>query len=282
MNLQLKAQRQQTAGVTTQHHTLLDRRMSYTACQILELVAGAHWEDTLKETEECCLVVLTGQVDVVAADASYSNLGKRQSVHEQVPTDSLYMPADTSFRVQAVSRAKIALCRAPYNVARYGTAKPVRLLPAAQVGVERRGTGHNVRQVFNILPDDAPFAHSLLVVEVITASGNSSSYPPHKHDQDNLPHESFLEEIYYHEIHPPQGFVFQRVYTDDRSLDQTLSVENQDLVLVPKGYHPVTVPAGYSSYYLNVMAGPVRKWQFHNDPAHAWILDTPPVTEVSP
>ena len=85
------------------------------------------------------------------------------------------------------------------------------------------------------------------------------------------PHESHLEEIYYHRLNPPQGFAFQRVYTDDRSLDETVSVEDGDVVLVPKGYHPVGAPHGYDLYYLNVMAGPKRTWIFNNDPAHAWI-----------
>lgn len=113
---------------------------------------------------------------------------------------------------------------------------------------------------------------NLLVVEVYTDSGNWSSYPPHKHDQNNLPEESLLEETYYHEMNPSQGFVFQRVYTDDLSLDETMTVENGDVVVVPKGYHPVGVPDGYDSYYLNIMAGPIRKWKFYNDPKHEWIL----------
>jgi 5-deoxy-glucuronate isomerase len=79
----------------------------------------------------------------------------------------------------------------------------------------------------------------LLVVEVITPAGNTSSYPPHKHDQDDLPRESLLEETYYHRLSPPQGFGFQRVYTDDRSLDEAMAIEDGDVVLVPRGYHPV-------------------------------------------
>jgi 5-deoxy-glucuronate isomerase len=115
-------------------------------------------------------------------------------------------------------------------------------------------------------------AEALLVVEVITPPGHSSSYPPHKHDTDDVPAESFLEETYYHRLDPPQGFAFQRVYTDDRSLDEAMTVEDRDVVMVPRGYHPVIVPHGYTSYYLNVMAGPQRVWHFHNDPAHAWML----------
>ncbi len=106
----------------------------------------------------------------------------------------------------------------------------------------------------------------------LTPGGHSSSYPPHKHDTDNLPLESSLEETYYHRLNPSQGFAFQRVYTDDRSLDESLAVEDHDVVMVPRGYHPVVVPYGYDSYYLNVMAGPKREWHFKNDPAHEWML----------
>jgi 5-deoxy-glucuronate isomerase len=134
-----------------------------------------------------------------------------------------------------------------------------------------RGTGANTRYVCDILPQTEPADH-LLVVEVRTPAGHASSYPPHKHDTDNLPAESSLEETYYHRLNPPQGFAFQRVYTDDRSLDESLAVEDHDVVMVPRGYHPVVVPYGYDSYYLNVMAGPKREWSFRTDPAHEWML----------
>ena len=114
--------------------------------------------------------------------------------------------------------------------------------------------------------------YTSLVVEVTTPSGHSSSYPPHKHDRDNAPVESSLEETYYHRLNPPQGFAFQRVYTEDRSIDESMAVEDNDVVIVPRGYHPVVVPYGYDSYYLNVMAGPRRHWYFKNDPIHEWML----------
>jgi len=152
-----------------------------------------------------------------------------------------------------------------------GGALPPRLIEPSTIARSVRGQGANTRYVRDILPQDAP-AENLLVVEVRTPSGHSSSYPPHKHDSDNVPAESSLEETYYHRLDPPQGFAFQRVYTDDRSLDESLAVEDHDVVMVPRGYHPVVVPYGYESYYLNVMAGPKRVWHFRNDPAHEWML----------
>jgi 5-deoxy-glucuronate isomerase len=87
------------------------------------------------------------------------------------------------------------------------------------------------------------------------------------------PEETQLEETYYHRLNPPQGFAFQRVYTDDRSINETMTVEDGDVVMVPRGYHPAAAPHGYDLYYLNVMAGPRRQWCFRNDPAHDWIVN---------
>ena len=137
-----------------------------------------------------------------------------------------------------------------------------------------RGQGSNTRHVCDILPESQP-AEGLLVVEVITPAGHSSSSPPHKHDSADAgqPHaETVLEETYYHQLHPAQGFAFQRVYTDDRSLDESMAVEHRDTVMVPRGYHPCVAPHGYDLYYLNTMAGPERRWAFRNDPAHEWML----------
>ena len=116
----------------------------------------------------------------------------------------------------------------------------------------------------------------MLVVEVITPGGHWSSYPPHKHDRDALPDESYLEETYYHRLKPAQGFAFQRIYTEDGSLDEALTVKDGDVVLVPRGYHPVGAPHGYDLYYLNVMAGPKRIWRFYNDPQHEWLMKQGP------
>ena len=74
------------------------------------------------------------------------------------------------------------------------------------------------------------------------------------------------------QANPPQGFAIQRVYTDDRSIDETIAVEDGDVVMVPRGYHPTGAPHGYDLYYLNVMAGPDRHWIFRNDPTHDWIV----------
>ncbi|OEZ94018.1 5-deoxy-glucuronate isomerase [Janthinobacterium sp. HH107] len=215
---------------------------------------------------ELCLVVLTGTVTVQAGDHVWEGIGKRASVFEDVSPYAVYVPLETTVRITAVSAAEVALCSAPAT-----THRPARLIEPSSMTRSVRGQGANTRYVCDILPQTEA-ADGLLVVEVVTPSGHSSSYPPHKHDSDNIPTESSLEETYYHRLHPEQGFAYQRVYTDDRSIDEAMAVENHDVVMVPRGYHPVTVPYGYDGYYLNVMAGPKRVWHFKNDPAHDWLM----------
>lgn len=256
------------AGVTLIHDVQgKNAPIEYVGFKVLEIKPGATYKETLIN-QECCVVALTGKINVSDELEAFSNIGTRESVFEKKPTDSVYISNDTPFEITAVSKARVALCYSPSYLS-----KPTKLIKAENNNIEKRGLFQNQRLVHNILPDSDPTANSLLVVEVFTESANWSSYPPHKHDQDNLPDESLLEETYYHEINPQQGFVFQRVYTDDRSLDETMAVEHGDVVVVPKGYHPVGVPDGYTSYYLNVMAGPKRVWKFYNDPDHEWILN---------
>ncbi len=179
---------------------------------------------------------------------------------------SVYVPPGMVWSVEATEDLVLAVCSAP------GKGKfPPRVIAPDLLVQETRGKGSNVRHVTNILPE-WEMAENLLVVEVLTPAGNTSSYPPHKHDEDNLPHESALEETYYHRINPPQGFAFQRVYTDDRELDEAMAVEDGDVTLVPRGYHPCAAIHGYELYYLNVMAGPRRTWKFHNAKEHEWLL----------
>ncbi|WCK56423.1 5-deoxy-glucuronate isomerase [Aneurinibacillus sp. Ricciae_BoGa-3] len=254
-------------GVTVVQEVLAENSpLEYVGFKIVDIALESVYSESLGK-KECCIVALTGKINVSDGKETFKNLGTRQSVFEKIPTDSVYVSNDRKYEIEGVTQARVALCYSPSD-----RQLPTKLIKASEIGIEHRGILNNKRLVHNILPDSDPSANSLLVVEVFTESGNWSSYPPHKHDRDNLPDESFLEESYYHEMNPQQGFVFQRVYTDDRSIDQTMTVENGDVVMVPAGYHPVGVPDGYTSYYLNVMAGPKRIWKFYNDPDHEWIV----------
>ena len=243
----------------------------YVGFEVFTLKSG---ESLQQETvgREICLVLVSGKANVKTSRESWKNLGERDSVFPKEqgaqgkPPSAVYIPDHDQYEVEALTELELAVCSAPGK-----GSYPARLITPDDMTYETRGHGTNTRHVCNILPETAE-ADNLLVVEVITPNGNWSSYPPHKHETDNLPNESALEEVYYHRLNPPQGFAFQRVYTDDRSLDETMAVHDHDVVMVPRGYHPVGAPHGYDLYYLNVMAGPKRIWKFHNDPNHEWIV----------
>jgi 5-deoxy-glucuronate isomerase len=237
---------------------------TYVGFSVHRLVDGTRREWGAPD-RELCLVVLSGEVEVDAAGLHADRLGGRASVFDG-PPEAAYVPAGGRCAVRCCSPlAEVAVCWAPGSPT--AGFEPLLL---DDVAVETRGEGSARRTVHPILMDDRP-AQSLLVVEVLTPEGNWSSFPPHRHENDEPPRETLLEETYYHRLRPERGFALQRTYTDDRSLDETVAVEDGDVVLVPRGYHVVAAMPGYDLYYLNVMAGPRREWAFVDDPAHAWL-----------
>lgn len=215
---------------------------------------------------EVILVLVEGKARLSAAGQEFGEMGDRMDVFEKTPPHSLYVPNGSDWRAEATTICTLAVCTAPGH----GTHAAQRLGPEGIV-LTPRGKGANTRHVNNIAMEGRAVADSLLVTEVFTPPGNWSSYPSHRHDEDDFPRMTYLEESYYHRLNPAQGFGIQRVYTEDGTLDETMAVKNHDVVLVPRGHHPCGVPYGYEMYYLNVMAGPRRAWRFENDPDHDWI-----------
>ena len=232
---------------------------------VLRLRAGETHAFTTEAGKEFCLTLLCGHADIRVDDTCHENIGGRDSVFEDKSPHAVYVPPGCRVDIRTRDDIELAISAAP------ATGKyPSRLIRPEDMKRSVRGSGSNTRYICDILPETAQ-AESLLVVEVVTPAGNTSSYPPHKHDEQSE-RETLLEETYYHRLNPSQGFAFQRVYTGDRSLDEAMTVENHDVVLVPKGYHPCATVHGYDLYYLNTMAGPERRWQFFNDPDHEWLM----------
>lgn len=238
----------------------------YVGFQVIELKTGQCYNSLALDGKEQCFTLLSGKADFSTDDKSFRNVGDRQSVFEDKSPYALYVPPHKAVSVTAISDCEIAVSSAP------ATDKfPLRLIRPEEMKRSIRGSGTNTRYICDILPDTDNSAESLLVVEVITPAGHSSSYPSHRHDEAT-DQQTALEETYYHRLNPEQGFGFQRVYTDDRSLDETMTIENQDVVMIAKGYHPCGTMHGYDLYYLNTMAGSERRWQFYNDPDHEWLI----------
>ncbi|MBO0889922.1 MAG: 5-deoxy-glucuronate isomerase [Acidothermales bacterium] len=247
---------------------------SYSGLRVLELDAGAHHVfDT--GVEEMVVLPLAGGDCTVDCDGASFHLAGRRSVFAAV-TDFVYVPRDARVHVRAATAVRLAL-----PSARCENRLPPRHTAASDVPVELRGAGNCSRQVNNFCAADVFAADRLIAVEVLTPSGNWSSYPPHKHDEDVPGEEAVLEEIYYYEIaarEGAEGMGYQRVYGHDRAvIDVLAEVRTGDVVCMPHGWHgPSMAVPGYDMYYLNVMAGPSpeRAWLIRDDPAHAWIRQT--------
>ena len=235
--------------------------MDYVGFEVLHVEPGQRVQRETGE-RECCAVVVSGTCSI----GDFADLGGRPDPWSGLP-DAAYLPPGTAFAVEG--DGEVGLCFAPAKSD--PPTRGARMLPGSEIEAETRGFGNQERTIHPILMGDRQ-ADSLLVCEVLTPAGHWSSYPPHKHDRDALPEESFLEETYYHRVKPARGFALQRVYTAEGDLDETLSVHDGDTVLVPRGYHTVSAPPGYDLYYLNVMAGPTRAWAIANDPDHEWML----------
>ena len=226
--------------------------------------------DTVEEAtggREVILVMVEGKAAFTAAGQDWGILGDRISVFEKTPPHCLYVPNGETWQATAETDCTIAVCSAPGK-----SGHPARRIGPEGITLTERGKGVNTRYINNIAMENKDYCDSLLVTEVFTPDGHWSSYPSHRHDEDDFPRITYLEETYYHRLNPVGGFGIQRVYTDDGQLDETMAVKDGDVVLVPRGHHPCGAPYGFELYYLNVMAGPLRKWRFVAAPEVSWIM----------
>jgi 5-deoxy-glucuronate isomerase len=225
-----------------------------------DIAAG---EDRDRET---ILVLVEGKAQISCNSRDFGLLGGRAQVFDGGVPHAVYLPPGESWTARSQGPCELAVCTAPSPGGR-----PAALLGPEGIVRQSRGKGTNQRNVNAIAMEDRDVADSLLVTEVFTPQGHWSSYPPHRHDEDDFPRMTYLEETYYHRLNPGTGFGVQRVFTEDGALDETMAVADRDTVLVPRGHHPCGAPYGFEMYYLNVMAGPLRKWRFENHPDFDWL-----------
>jgi 5-deoxy-glucuronate isomerase len=230
-------------------------------------------------TNEMALVMLGGMVEVQSSVGNW-RVGGRHNVFEGRP-HALYLSRNAQYTLTATNDAELALAWAPAE-----RDFPARLIQPEDCAVEIRGGDNATRQINSIIPPGFP-CQRLVVVEVVTPGGNWSSYPPHKHDVHRTDDngsiiEADLEEVYFYKLDKPEGFAVQRIYTDDASplqragepIDEVVMAHDGDAVIVPEGYHPVASPPGYTTYYLNVLAGSAQSLANFEDPNHAWVKQT--------
>ena len=233
---------------------------------------GQLYSDNTRNHENA-IVILGGVCTIRTSDGNFERIGRRPNVFSGMPY-GLYLSRNKDFEIEAVTETlEIASCWVPTD-----EDHPTQLVTPEMSAIEIRGGGNATRQINGIIPPGFD-CHRIVCVEVYTPSGNWSSYPPHKHDvhredENGNVTEADLEEIYFYKIDHPNGYAYQRVYNDDRSIDGLMMAQNHDAVLVPEGYHPVVSAHGYTTYYLNFLAGSAQSLANSDDPTYAWVKDT--------
>ena len=231
---------------------------------IIELDAGEKLPfDTCDK--ETAFIMLAGHCDVRVNGQVWENIGNRANVFENRKAESFYAGRDTQLEITARDYIKIAVCATPVSE----KTEP-QVLREDHVVLKLLGKQPYERETSFII-DGNSNAKVLTVGEAYCTEGNWAGFPPHKHDEDNMPTECIAEEIYYFLFDPRQGFAVQCLYTADGTLDEAYRVKNDELVEFPWGYHTTVTTPGYQSYFLWLMAGDYQGFNRSSDPDHAWM-----------
>lgn len=236
--------------------------------RVATLGHGERLEVGSAAAETAVVLVACDRVEL-SADGSSAKVSGRPSPFDGLPS-AWYLPPGVRGAVTVrAGRAIVAVASSPAS-GRSGLAPGPVVIDPGDIAVETRGAGNATRQVNHILAPGFP-ADRLELVEVLTPSGNWSSWPPHKHDVDDMPREAVLEEVYYYRFRRPEAWGIQRLYRGDRSRDALWEVRTGDVVLVTDGYHPFAAAHGDDAYYLNALAGDRRTMACSFDPDLDWV-----------
>lgn len=249
-----------------------DAGWDYLNMSAMRLNKGGKYSDNTRDYENA-IVILGGVCNIKTSDGEFKSVGRRPNVFSGMPY-ALYLSRNKDFEIESLTdNLEFASCWV-------ATDKdfPTQLVTPEMSNIEIRGGANVTRQINGIIPPGFN-CHRIVCVEVYTPSGNWSSYPPHKHDVHRIDAngnilEADLEEIYFYKIDNPNGYAYQRVYNNDRSIDGLMMPQNHDAVLVPEGYHPVVSAPGYTTYYLNFLAGSAQSLANSDDPDYAWVKNT--------
>ncbi|MGJ3237963.1 MAG: 5-deoxy-glucuronate isomerase [Anaerolineae bacterium] len=244
---------------------------SYLNMVALSLEAGKTFGITIGEYEYLA-VILGGVCDIRTSRGDFLDVGRRPDVFTGLPY-AIYMPRNTEFEIEALTDDfAMASFWAPTD-----QDHPIQLITPRDSQIELHGGGSASYQVNTIIAPGFD-CHRLTAREIYTPGGNWAHYPPHKHDTHtetgNTLSEASLEEVCFYKFDKFNGFALQRIYTDDSQINATVSPKHNDIVIVPRGYHTLTSPHGFTTYSLNVTAGSAQSLAHTVDPRLQWIGET--------
>ncbi|EKD28448.1 MAG: hypothetical protein ACD_79C00296G0005 [uncultured bacterium] len=207
---------------------------------------------------EYLLVLLSGEISIQINRNSFGNLS-RKSVFKE-PASALFVPGNIRIEINVKKDSELAFCLSK-NKNKTPVLNPYIIKPK-ELKARTVGEGNYERQVTDILSKDHE-AEFLLVGETQSEANKWSSYPPHKHDVFVTDKETKLEEIYFYKIEKQNRFAIQCIYTDKTEI--SYMIHDNDVINIPKGYHPVCSPCDSKLYYLWVLSGSKRLLQYRSD-----------------
>ena len=247
-------------------------KWEYLSFEARQMKYNTVWKHST-EDNEMVIVLLGGDFKVISNRGEWETKNGRKDVFSGV-AHTLYLPPNSTFELTATSEV--------LDIA-YGWCKLEEDFPAKFVTPEETQVvifgGDNATRQFNDLVPPGFGCGKIVSREVYTPSGNWSSFPAHKHDERILDDkgnvlEPIQEETYFYKFQKPGAYAIQQVYTKDRSLDEIVRAKHNDVVLIPKGFHPVVAEHGFHCYYLNFLAGTDQCLANTTDPDHEWIYNS--------
>jgi 5-deoxy-glucuronate isomerase len=238
----------------------------------LKLAAGEEYAGNSQD-REILAVILGGKANFQINGSRFEGVGGRPNVFAGKP-HAAYIPAGAEFCLEAQSAVEIALPSAPSDA----DINPYVIAPS-QVANGIWGAANFKRyfhQILTLAAQPELPARRLIVGETFTPSGNWSTYPPHKHQIDDLPRQAFHEEMYYFKVNPADGFGICRYYNEEGE-EENFTVRDNTIHMLPKGYHTVVSAPGYTTYYLWFLAGEQRIQATLDDPNVGWVTRTVPM-----
>lgn len=222
---------------------------------------------------EVLAVVLSGKATFEVGGKRFEGIGGRPNVFAGKP-HAVYLPPGVDYDIAAEDSAEIALTSAPGAL----ETEPYVISPD-QVTSGVWGAANFKRyyhQILTLAAQPNLPAQRLIVGETFTPSGNWSTYPPHRHEVDDLPREAFQEEMYFFKVSPADGFGICRYY-NDQGVEANFTIRNNTILMAPSGYHSVVSAPGYRTYYLWFLAGEHRVQAVKGDPDLDWVGRTVPM-----
>jgi 5-deoxy-glucuronate isomerase len=248
--------------------------LPYNPCKLLDfrflkLGPAASFSGTA-DGRETLAVLLSGKATFEIEGKRFEKVGGRANVFSGKP-HAVYIPAGKQFTIKAEGAVEIALPSAPSDL----SIDPYIITPS-QVTSGVYGAANfkrNLSQILTLASQPELAARRLIVGETFTPSGNWSTYPPHKHQVDELPREAYHEEMYYFKVNPADGFGICHYYNETNE-EENFTIRDHSIHMLPYGYHTVVSAPGYMTYYLWFLAGEQRVQAVVDDPALAWVNRT--------